>query len=104
MDPVLDPVSEDPMARRESQRACQNADAPGRRGQLLALSRSAGRRRQHSGVLRDGSAASARLPLAGVHAVSVGTRWTRLAGRASTFTCILPEGSVPNLAPLMPRQ
>lgn len=80
MDPELDPVSEDPMARCGSQRACQNADAPGRQGQLLALPRSAGRRRQDSGVLWDGSAASARPPLAEVHAVSRGTRWAGLAG------------------------
>lgn len=80
MDPVLDPVSEDPMARCESQRACQNADAPGQPGQLLALPRSAGRRRQDAGVPWDVSAASARLPLAEVHAVSVGTRLAGLAG------------------------
>ena len=92
MDPILDPVSEDPMARRESQRTCQNADAPSRRGQLLALRRSAGRWRQDAAVPWGGSAASARLSLAEVHAVSVGTRLAGSAGygqRPSPTACQL---------------
>ena len=73
MDPVLDPVSEDPMARRESQRACQNAARragatpgaiPTSQPQVIGRRGAVG---LHSGVVE-------RLPLAEVHAVNVGTR------------------------------